>query len=364
MNKKGFTLLEMLSVLVLICILALLVFPSLINFIKKQQNIVENVNMSLIEESVDTLIEENQDNYISKHGNKYCVSISELVDRGYLNAKVSDKIENKRVQITYMNNKFKYELVDSDKCIIEPSICSLVSDESISDTGEREYIPGDEYTCNINDDINHTFYLLSSDKDKVSFIMESNINDNGDLLNNKDTVYENFGLITWVSLTDYNDNIGYGSLGNTSKGPITVINKLSALSSNWNKLGNVKPNYIINNSYNITYDLNTTTIKDVNKKVTASYKNLKARLPHYEELLSVGCNSSILSCPLFIYNYLSESEYKTDGTNIAVNCYWTDTKASDSEAYIINNNASLSKSYVNLECGIRPVIEVPKSMID
>ena len=52
MNKKGFTLLEMLSVLVLICILALLVFPSLINFIKKQQNIVENVNMSLIEEII------------------------------------------------------------------------------------------------------------------------------------------------------------------------------------------------------------------------------------------------------------------------------------------------------------------------
>ena len=125
MKQKGFTLVEVLAVLVLISALAILIVPSIINYIKESEEEISRVTSELIYSGAKLYIDSKPNEYPKQLGNKYCVKLQEIVDANYLSAPILDSVSgneidlNKFVEINYVYdndlemNKFEYQIVDS-----------------------------------------------------------------------------------------------------------------------------------------------------------------------------------------------------------------------------------------------------------
>ena len=119
MNKKGFTLTEILGVIVIISLLLLLIMPTIINKIAQNGNEANKVSEGLISDAIKIYIEETIGT--NKPGS-YCIPVQDLVDNGTLVSPVIDvetgeDITNKTIYVTIDNDKnINYEIVDNDKC--------------------------------------------------------------------------------------------------------------------------------------------------------------------------------------------------------------------------------------------------------
>ena len=70
MKNRGFTLLELLGVIVILALLTTLVFPSVLNAIKKSSNQTDKLSMDLISNAADLYIENNANDFEKTNGNK------------------------------------------------------------------------------------------------------------------------------------------------------------------------------------------------------------------------------------------------------------------------------------------------------
>ena len=118
-NKLGFTLAELLGVIVIISILALLSFPPIINQIKQSRDKVSDATMKIIVSATDI--------YLSSHQNEfpitpttYCVTLQQLVDDDKLSDPIIDATSGNHYALTKMvkvvidnSNDFTYTLVDT-----------------------------------------------------------------------------------------------------------------------------------------------------------------------------------------------------------------------------------------------------------
>ena len=128
MNKKGFTLAEILGVIVIISLLLLLIMPSILNQIANNSDKAGNTGDNLIFASTDNYLEENTD--ITKPGT-YCVQIQELIDDGKLVSPVIDittgeDISDKSVYVT-INGKgqITHKIVEKDECKADSTIYKI-----------------------------------------------------------------------------------------------------------------------------------------------------------------------------------------------------------------------------------------------
>lgn len=82
--------------------------------------------------------------------------------------------------------------------------------------------------------------------------------------------------------------------------------------------------------------------------------NIDTRLITYDEAISLGCSSSLNSCPIWLYQNLSSSSG-----------YWTSSARSNvTSAWYISKNGALKSYTVNADkFTIRPVIEIKKELL-
>ncbi|MBR2588092.1 MAG: type II secretion system protein, partial [Bacilli bacterium] len=81
-NKKGFTLAEILGVIVIVGMLMILVTPGIINKLRSNRDNVEAAGNEIIYSAANQYISENKKTY--KEGKQYCISIQKLVADGKL----------------------------------------------------------------------------------------------------------------------------------------------------------------------------------------------------------------------------------------------------------------------------------------
>ena len=122
MNKKGFTLAEILGVIVIISLLLLLLMPTIINKVAENSDKASEVSDSLLKETINNYIDENLNN---KNPGTYCIPVQELVDSGQLVSPVIDvqtgeDITDKTLKVTIDNNhNITYEITEKDQCEAE-----------------------------------------------------------------------------------------------------------------------------------------------------------------------------------------------------------------------------------------------------
>ena len=255
MNKKGFTLMELMGVLIILSLLMLLVFPRLINLIKSSNDTKDDITKNLIYLATENYIKERKNKYISTSDRKYCITLKELVDNTDLteNLKLGDEdniVDTKSIQVTYQN-KFIYDIVDKEDCVEKYTNGEIVYFDV--DTGKA----CDNYTeTQSNTGVKSgcmKFYAFNDDGgDTLNLILDHNTT----------------ATIAWNS-----------SRSNTS-GPNEVLTQLKADTDSW--VGTEIPS-------NYTMDQSAQTSK---AKYTIDYSSYKARLITANEIATITGNTS------------------------------------------------------------------------
>lgn len=118
MKNKGFTLLELLGVVIILGVLSMITFPIILNQIKNAKQGIKESTKTLIIDAAKDYYEDNINNYDQLEGMTYCIDIKTLTDENYLNKKIKDENLNnidisKKVKLIYHNEKFNYEIADT-----------------------------------------------------------------------------------------------------------------------------------------------------------------------------------------------------------------------------------------------------------
>lgn len=140
MKEKGFTLVELLAVIIILSLLLILVIPKINDSIKSEEKEVNELTKNMIFKAADFYMDDISSEYIKLNGNNYCIKVNDLVNAGYL--KESNDLPNKTVKATY-NNLFTYELVDESAC--EENTIWLVSDFAYTGDYEEYIVPVSGY---------------------------------------------------------------------------------------------------------------------------------------------------------------------------------------------------------------------------
>ena len=198
MKTSGFTLVELLAVIVILSLLALLASTSVTKLIKGSKEDIYNIQLNSIKEAAETWGAENL-LYLPNAGECKYLTVGVLKEYGLLDETLNDsrnhnpisddlKIKITTTQGKYGTNITNYE-VDSkniEGCSkVKPPVCVAVTSSNATyrkdDTSQTlgkiptgEYLPGDEYVCNVDGTNSYHFYILETVGYNVSLIMASN----------------------------------------------------------------------------------------------------------------------------------------------------------------------------------------------
>ncbi len=367
-NKKGFTLIELLAVIVVLAIIALIATPIVMNTIKNAKkgaaersadNYVKAVEQKVAESRIDgTKISDGIYN-IKPDGNLCPASGCGKNDKDKITIEMSGNkptsgtvtISNGGVSQDKSNVKIGNYIVSYDKDnnkqmaqeLYKGILCKAVTTATTGNVPEGKFAYGDEYTCELGDNDTKTFFVLETNGDDVSLIMNANVGKDGKTVTSDST---DKGLIPAVSKEDYiaaggedlsNDNgsCQYDDYGCTDNryGTITLEKNLKIYTKTWTKL--------------VSIQITPPKAKQI---ATASGEIFDDSTSYVEEL------------PTWLYDYL-------DGTTNAVSRvqgYWTSTPSRDVDAWTVDGRGWLVSSnyggvYYSSDYGIRPVITILKS---
>ena len=126
MNQKGFTFIEIISVIILMALVSLAIIPTIISQVSKETDNVNEVTLDLIYEATDSYVKPRYHTYQPIAGNVYCISLETLVDNNVLDKNLKDAKTNKAIPLTRnvqvsVNGyqEFEYQLLDSEASCVE-----------------------------------------------------------------------------------------------------------------------------------------------------------------------------------------------------------------------------------------------------
>lgn len=118
MNKKAFTLAELLGVITLLAILSVLIAPTIINQIRNSKNKIDEVTEKLIFSATDNYLDSRVSIYPKTNSNVYCITLNDLVNDNKLQSPVIDASGNSIdlntfVKVKVVSNQYSYSVSKS-----------------------------------------------------------------------------------------------------------------------------------------------------------------------------------------------------------------------------------------------------------
>ena len=115
MEEKGFTLAELLGVIVLLSVIAMISLPPIINQIKKAKDNISDATLTIISNSAKLYVDDRPNTYQLKNGDTYCITLQTLVDNAYLKAPIEDVQTGNEIEL---NRTVKYQVEENQKTTI------------------------------------------------------------------------------------------------------------------------------------------------------------------------------------------------------------------------------------------------------
>jgi len=303
MNKKAFTLVELMGVITILGLISLLIAPTIVNQIRNSKDKIDEVTLKLIYSATDLYLDSKENEYPKNKGSIYCLKLGDLVDNGKLSSPVlnsnGDEISLDRIiAVNVTNNNYNYSMPSSCEYNQTYQNGVMVSTNSCIEEGKCE--PGTEVSVDVNYTDTYNFYVLNDDSSEITLIMDRNLGDR----------------VVWASKADYNDDTNYGTNGNNNKGPITALNYLNNQTADWTNI-DVIESYTYNNNLNGTTNTSgyqkleikngKATLKNQDGSETNELEGVsRARLLTYEEVEdSKLTNSGAIAT--YLYGNLSSS---------------------------------------------------------
>ena len=216
--KKGFTLVELLGVIIILALLTLLVFPNIINSVKNSSKKIDDATLDLIYNASDIYINIHISDFPKVNGNKFIINFSDLTSEDLLptDLKLLDDIvtDEKCIQVMYQDG-YKYELKNNGDCIkYVPYQLAILN-------GSDPNLYGNTLTpviYNGNDwevaDINEQWYDYEKQEWANAVILNSNVRNTkkvGDTVsvdgNNPDALI----MLVWIPRYEYKIEGQYGT---------------------------------------------------------------------------------------------------------------------------------------------------------
>ena len=362
--KNGFTLVELLAVIVILAVIALIATPivlSIINdtkesavirsaemYVSALENAILSKNLSSIRVFMPKECIVNTDGNVTCDGTPLEIEVNgDKPDSGlitYDRGRVTgiELTFGERKVITDVNGELVLESTLQEELVGSDSICKLIS-------GEANEI-GSKYECEVKSGTKYNFYVLSHEVDgTTNLIMERNICEDGSL-----ATEDNLCFVEWISEADYlsagGENWGNG-IDENNYGPKTAMNFLNNATSDWNNIENLDMLY-----------------EDESGNFSAFAITGKARLPYYIEIDNTWCEyGEMYSCQLWTIDYLNvsgpgeEETYQENFVNGMLGYWMLSSHGNDSNSayyvdasgYFYGNGVDTNDSY-----GIRPVINI------
>ena len=369
--RKGFTLVELLAVMVVLAVLALIATPVVLDIIEsvKESATLRSAEMylsavenSIMKQNMLTAGSFNPNLCTINSGNLNCSGTEVKVDVNGETPKDGSVLRFEKGKIVEV--KFIYEnntVVQNSSGILEflTKFCKLVEDVDSSNS----ITAGDKYECEVKNGTKYNFYVLTNPTNptsEINLIMDRNICEDG-----KTATESNKCLVAWQSSRVAAD------------GPTTAMDFLYNATSDWENV----PSIIMNYDDRINYQEGYTEDKSYGKIITEgnitkitnysdtstikAYENLKARIPYKSEVAESNGNNE------YIYEYLDGSSWTGSGTQPTNNIsgiygYWTLSSHYDDMIHAwyiysmgyINTGVSDFRINESNAIGIRPVITI------
>ena len=114
--KKGFTLVELIGVIIILALIMLLAVPPILNSIRSTRNELSDASKKIIYTAANLYVSENLNDFPKNEGNTFCVSIDTLSKKEYLPTIVYDSAtgdeipKDSLVEIKVENNNYTYNM--------------------------------------------------------------------------------------------------------------------------------------------------------------------------------------------------------------------------------------------------------------
>ena len=368
-NKKGFTLIEMLAIIVILALIAVITVPVINGILQdSKKNIamdsaygyISAVNRLYYSNSMND--EEDVDNGVYSVSELKVMGLSfsgEEPKEGWVQLEDGEVVSYSLKIRDYVITKYGDSDISVNKGDVNLSPGVVKSDGATYLSSVREvYFNPTKGTngevCKSTDSGCLHWYLYSIKGDYANMLLDHNLTE------------ANSSSGVWVSKSDYENSskstsagLSYPGVasfpeydvehGVVNRGPVTALNTLKTLTSSW-KTGTPKvPNGLGVNEYIIPSSQN-------NDMYQIDYTGYHARLLTYDEIINFGC--SLYECPEWAMKG-TFGENPTTFENIYG--YWTSSFNYNSTNYAWNVNASGSpvSNFVNNNgIGVRPVVTV------
>ncbi len=113
--KNGFTLVELIAVIIILSLIAIIAFPAILNIVRDSENQIDESSKEIILTQAKAYVNDNVNDFAKVNGNSYCVSINSLATSGFLTSEfinnLSEENQKLNVSVSVSDYNYNYEIV-------------------------------------------------------------------------------------------------------------------------------------------------------------------------------------------------------------------------------------------------------------
>ncbi|MDO4963610.1 MAG: BspA family leucine-rich repeat surface protein [bacterium] len=323
--KKGFTLIELLGVVIILALLVIITFPTVINFIKKSNDVIDDATLNLVYSALDNYINENENDFEKNNNLNSCVSFDDLIESGFLKEDLISNLDasiinNKSINVSF-NDKYNYNIVDNSECkLTENQIKKIVNAYAVKIENEVKAKSLE------NPDVNYDgFYSISNEGQTLTSTLNTlRVSDVTDALTagtirieDSEVTSITNGILKSFGITVSGDNIASYPISNTN----------SILAADFN----AKIKKLVNGLSSASIETKDTVVKYI-------YFLPSGMMPdgYTKESLNQLAHTSVSTIPNHIVAY-----FDSNNTSVYV--------VSDNNIYLNESSGSIFKNFKVLE---------------
>ena len=143
--KKGFTIAEMIGVVIILCVIAVIAFPPILNLIKNTEKDLDDANKELVITAATQYVTMHNNDFAKKVNSKYYIYMDELLKEQLLSNNIieNSSLENNSCVKVSVDSNLNYAYDIQIECL-------------------KTYSNGDIVTLNVGGDTTSRWYIIDS----------------------------------------------------------------------------------------------------------------------------------------------------------------------------------------------------------